>query len=83
MAKKRTTNYDTKIIDALKKLPNPIYDRRHNFTIYLVNDRARSNQERFEHISKNFHELTVKDIESIPEGLKTKSKLKKEKGRHF
>lgn len=81
MAKRRLINYDQRIIEALKKLPSPIYDARHNFTIYFVNDKARSNQDRFEHISKNFHELTVKDIESIPEGLTTKAKLKQEKGR--
>ena len=67
--------------DIRNTIYSPIYDARHNFAIYFVNDKARSNQDRFEHISKNFHELTVKDIESIPEGLTTKAKLKQEKGR--
>lgn len=81
MIKRRLINYDQRIIEALKKLPNSIYDARHNFTIYFINNKARSNQDRFEHISRNFHELTVKDIESIPEGLVARAKLKQEKGR--
>lgn len=78
MARKKKTVYDNNLIEALKKLPFSIYDKRHNLTIYLDDDRARSNQSRFEHISNSYHKLTVKDIESIPEGIKAKSKLKKD-----
>ena len=79
--KRRQTNYDPKIIEELKKLPNPIHDKKHNWHIYFMNDRARSNQTRFEHISRFFHELTAADIKSIPEALGTIAKLKMEKGR--
>ena len=33
------------------------------------NDRARSNETRFEHIAKKNHQLKVRDIELIPEGI--------------
>ena len=79
--KRRQTNYDPKIIEELKKLPNPIHDKKHNWHIYFMNDRARSNQTRFEHISRLVHELTAKDIKSIREELANSAILKKEKGR--
>ena len=81
MKKKRLTKYDSKIIEELKKLPSPIHDKRHNWDIYFTNDRARSNQNRFEHISRFFHELTAKDIKSIPEAIASGAILKMEKGR--
>ena len=71
MAKKRNEEiYDQNIIEALRKLPNPIKDKKHNIMIYIRNDRARSNETRFEHIAKKNHELKVRDIKSIPEGIK-------------
>ncbi len=78
MARKKKTVYDNNLIDALKKLPLPIVDERHNAIVVLDDDRARSNQGRFEHISRSFHRLTQKDIESIPKGIATNSKLKKD-----
>ena len=60
---------DQKIIDALKKLPNCIYDKKHDLKLYLNNNKSRSNETRFEHISKKYHELRVRDIKSIPEGI--------------
>ena len=79
--KSRRTNYDPKIIEELKKLPNPIHDKKYNWHIYFMNDRARSNQTRFEHIAMRHHGLTVKDIKSIPEALATLHSLKAERGR--
>ena len=70
MSKKRNAKiYDQNIIEALKKLPSPIEDKKHNILIYANNDQARSNESRFEHIAKNAHELKARDIESIPEGI--------------
>ena len=40
---------------------------------------ARSNESRFEHIAKNMHELKVRDIESIPEGINKYVKYSKSK----
>ena len=71
MSKKRNEKiYDQKIIDALKKLPSQIEDKRHGFVVEIKDDRARSNETRFEHIAKKNHELKVRDIEAIPEGIK-------------
>ena len=62
--------YDQKLIDALQKLPSLIEDKKHGYIIEVKNDRARSNETRFEHIAKRNHELKVRDIEAIPEGIK-------------
>ncbi len=70
MSKKRNDKiYDLKLIEALKKLPSQIEDKRHGFIIEIKDDRARSNETRFEHIAKKNHELKVRDIEAIPEGI--------------
>ncbi len=70
MSKKRNDKiYDLKLIEALKKLPSQIEDKRHGFVIEIKDDRARSNETRFEHIAKKNHELKVRDIEAIPEGI--------------
>ena len=78
MSKKSSINYSQNLIDALNKLPSPIYDERHDLTVYLDNDKARSNQTRLEHIAKVTHNLKVKDIESIPRGIKKESRVKKD-----
>lgn len=70
MAKKANEKYDIKLIEALKKLPPLIEDKRHGFIIQIRDDKARSNETRFQHIAKKMHELKVRDIESIPEGIK-------------
>lgn len=71
MAKKSLDKYDPKIIEALEKLPKIIEDKRHGFVIEVKNDRARSNETRFQHIAKRTHELKVRDIECIVEGIKS------------
>ena len=70
MAKKTNEKYDLKLIEALKKLPTLIEDKRHGFIIQIRDDKARSNETRFQHIAKKMHELKVRDIESIPEGIR-------------
>ena len=78
MSKKRNSKYyDKNIIEALQKLPETIEDKKHNLIIYVRNDQARSNETRFEHIAKNAHELKVKDIESIPNGISCYVKFRK------
>ena len=79
MAKKTNVKYDLKLIEALKKLPPLIEDRRHGFVIYIRDDQARSNETRFQHIAKKMHELKVRDIESIPEGIKNYIRFAKSK----
>ncbi len=79
MAKKTNGKYDLKLIEALKKLPPLIEDKKHGFIINVRDDQARSNETRFQHIAKKMHELKVRDIESIPEGIKDYIKFAKSK----
>ena len=71
MAKKSGVTYEQKLIAALKKLPNPLEDKKHNLKIYFQDNRARSNQSRFDHIVDSRHGLSQSDIERIPRYLKT------------
>ena len=71
MAKRKGLSYEEKLIQALRKLPNPIEDKRHGINIVFENDRARSNQSRFEHIVLPRHELQPSDIKRIPRYIKT------------
>ena len=82
MAKKKGIPYETKIVNALKKLPNPLEDVRHDLLLYFADNRARSNESRYEHIAKESHGLVEKDILYIPKGIK-ESKLKKDKYRKW
>ena len=80
MAKRKGKPYKQKMIEALKELPNPIYDKRHGLFIYFADDKARSNQSRFDHIVDPRHGLVPLDIKIIPKGIKT-CILKKDKER--
>ena len=71
MAKRNGLSYEQKLVKALKKLPNPLEDKRHNISIYFDDNRARSNQSRFEHIVSVRHGLKPSDIERIPRYIKT------------
>ena len=77
MTKKTNGKYDLKLIEALKKLPSQIEDKKHGFIVLVRNDRARSNETRFEHIAKKNHQLKVRDIELIPEGINKYAKFSK------
>ena len=80
MAKKKGLTHDQKLINALKKIPNPLEDKRHNLMIYFNDDKARTNQSRFEHIVSFKHSLNASDIERIPRYIKT-CLFKRELGR--
>ena len=75
--KKSNKHYDHNIIKALEELPSVLEDKKHNLVIYIRNDQARTNETRFEHIAKNGHELKVKDIQAIPEGISNYEKFRK------
>lgn len=79
MKQKKVSHYDENVMEALAKLPNTIFDKKHNLTIIVRNDQARSNQTRFEHIARKDHQLKVRDIESIPEGINRYVKFVKSK----
>ena len=65
------------LIDAVNKLPNPLIDKKHNLSIY-IEGRARSNQTRVEHIAEYGHDLKVRDIKLIVEGIKHYFEYKKD-----
>ena len=69
MGKKKEKQYDQNLIDALLKLPNPLVDYKHLLFIFIDAGRARSNESRIEHIIKSSHDLKVRDIQSIPNGI--------------
>ena len=75
--KRREIKYDQNLIDALKKISFPIYDKKHNLYIYALDNRARSQESRYEHICKSYHELKVRDIENLSSGIKSYMKFKK------
>ena len=65
------------LVEAIKKWPNPINDKKHGHAIYL-DGRARSNQTREEHIIEYGHDLKVRDIERIPKGINDYFEYKKD-----
>ena len=81
MSKKKPNNYSQNLVNALNNLPSAIYDKKHNLTVYLNDAKARSNQSRFQHIARNFHDLNVNDIKLIPKGITKNPTLKKDKVR--
>ena len=78
MTRRKNPHYDyQKLMDALKALPNPMEDQKHGILIYIEGN-ARSNQTREQHIIKESHQLKVRDIESIPEGITNYLSYKKD-----
>ena len=70
MAKRKSLSYEEKMINALRNLPCPLDDKRHNLKIYFDDNRARSNKSRFEHITNKRHKLKPSDIKRIPTHIK-------------
>ena len=56
------------LLEAVSRLPNPLFDKKRNLHI-RIEGRARSNQTRAEHIVEFGHNLKVRDIELIPDGI--------------
>ena len=79
MAKKRKPKvYNPEhLIEVIKKWPNPMYDKKHGYYLY-VEGRARSNQTRIEHIIEYSHDLKARDLELVPDGIKNYFDYKKD-----
>ncbi len=78
MSKKKPRTYDpSHLIEAIKKWPNPMHDKKHGYYLYLE-ELARSNQTRIEHIVKSSHDLKVRDLELVPEGISNYFEYKKD-----
>jgi len=80
MAKRKGLTYEEKMIAALSKIPCPIEDKKHRIFIYFANNRARSNETRFEHISLARHDLCLGDISRIIQHI-NESTLRKDPDR--
>ena len=78
MARKKKATYNPNdLIKTINKWPIPIIDKKHNLCIY-VEGRARSNQTRIDHIVDYGHDLKVRDLEMVPEGIKNYFVYKKD-----
>ncbi len=80
MTKIKGLSYEQKLIKALRKVPRPLIDKKHNLLIFFNDDRARSNRSRFGHIAELRHGLLPSDIDRIQKHIND-SKLKKDKKR--
>ena len=70
MAKRKPKTYNpAHLIEEIEKWPNPMLDKRHGYSLYVYNERARSNQNRVEHIIKYSHDLKARDLELVPDGI--------------
>lgn len=70
MAKQITsTKHDKNIVNELKKINSPVFDKKHNLYIYFNDVKSRSNETRFEHIAKVYHQLKVRDIKLLEKGI--------------
>ena len=78
MTARKPKNYNpAHLIEAINKWPNPMFDKKHGYYIY-VEGRARSNQTRIEHIIEYSHDLKARDLELVPEGIAHYFKYKKD-----
>ena len=78
MAKRKSKLHNTaNLIKVIKEWPNPMYDKRHGYYIY-VEGRARSNQTREEHIVERGHNLKARDLKLVPEGINNYFAYKKD-----
>lgn len=69
MSKRKPRIYNPiHLVEAIEKWPNPIYDKKHGYYIY-IEGRARSNQTRTEHIIEYGHDLKASDLKPVPEGI--------------
>ena len=69
MAKRKPKTYNpTHLIEEIEKWPNPMFDARHGYYLY-VEEKARSNQTRIEHIVQYGHDLKARDLKLVPQGI--------------
>lgn len=66
---RHTVQPDQNIIEALRKIHSPVYDRKHNLYVYFNDDVVKKGETRFQHIAKAYHELKIRDIECVEKGI--------------
>ena len=78
MSKKKPKTYNPiHLIEEIEKWPNPMFDKKHGYYIY-VEGKARSNQTRVEHIIEYGHDLKARDLQLVPEGIKNYFQYRKD-----
>ena len=78
MTRRKPSTYNPQDLkNAIEKCPNPMFDKKHNLYIY-VEGMARSNQTRVDHLVEYGHDLKVRDLNLIPEGIKNYFAYKKD-----
>ena len=69
MSKKNPHVYNpTHLLEAIKKWTIPMHDKKHGYYIH-IEEKARSNQTRVEHIARCGHDLKARDLELVPQGI--------------
>lgn len=76
---RHTVQPDKNIIEALKKISSPVYDKKHHLYVFFNDDLVKKGETRFEHIAKEYHELKVRDIECVEKGINNYLSFKKSK----
>ena len=69
MSKRKPRIYDpTNLVNAIEEWNVPMYDKKHGYYIHLE-ERARSNQTRVQHIVRFGHDLKARDLKLVPKGI--------------
>lgn len=69
MSKRKPHVYNpTHLLEAIKKWIMPMHDKKHGYDIH-IEEKARSNQTREQHIVRCGHDLKVRDLELVPQGI--------------
>lgn len=79
MSKQKPKKFNQKdLVRVINSWSLPFYDKRHDYNLYLVDDRARSNETRIGHIVKYRHDLKARDLELVPKGINDYFSYKKD-----
>ena len=66
--KKKGVKPNQTIVELLKKIKVPIYDKTHNLNIYFK-EKSKSNETGIEHAAKSYHGLQPSDVEMLVKGI--------------
>ncbi len=66
--KKKDIKPNKTIVELLKRIKMPIYDKVHNLNIYFK-EKSKSNETGIEHAAKSYHGLQPSDVEMLVKGI--------------
>ena len=67
--KKKGIKPNQTIVELLKKIEMPIFDKAHNLNIFFK-EKSKSNETGIEHAAKSYHGLQPSDVEMLVKGIK-------------